>query len=219
MKAFKVILVGLAMFMLWACSQTVSSPDKDSRSDDDLSNIPGYHATGSSGSAKGSSANVISKSSSSTGGGVSSSSEIYPDDNGGDNGGSNVELSNLDVTQYMPDEKLDCDFTVDDDEWQIDYQNADTTVNALIEFKSDGYMWATISEEMKMQDSDECEENLLMFEFIAMLMDSAAQEQGRDDIKASAKCDGALLIADFAGRTEEKVTAADKQQAYDKICK
>ena len=218
MKALKVVLAGMAMSMLLACSQTVSSPDKDSRNDDDLSNIPGYHATGSSESAKGSSANVHIESSSSTGGGVSSSSEIYPDDNGGDNGG-NVNLSSLDVTQYVPDEKLDCNFTVDDDEWQIDYQMADTTVNAVIEFRPDGYMWATISEEIKMQDSDACEENLAMMEFVVLLMEAAAQEQGRDDIKASANCDGAVLTADFAGRTEEKVTAADKQQAYDKICK
>ena len=207
MKRMRIVLAGFALLLFGACSQTVSGSDKDSRGDD-LPPVPGFNTAKNQ-----SSANESSGSSSSRGGGLSSSSEIYPDDNGGGKG-----LSGLDVTQYMPDEKLDCDFTVDDDEWVIDYQRADTTVNAVIEFRPDGYMWATISEEMKMQDSAACEENLVMLEFVALLMEAAAQEQGRDDIKASAKCNGTLLTADFAGRTEEKVTAADKQEAFGKIC-
>ncbi len=213
MKTLKIFVVGLAMSMLWACSQTVSGSDKDSRSDD-LTSIPGYRPTDGKSPVNGNSANSNSTSSSSKGGGTSSSSEIYPDDNGGFN------FSGLDnVTQYTSEEKFDCNFTVDDDEWQIDYQNADTTINAVFEFRPDGYMWSTISGEMNMHDNDECEENLLMMEFIVELMEDAAQRQGRDDIKASVKCDGALLSLDFAGRTEEKVTDADKQETYDKICK
>ena len=82
-------------------------------------------------------------------------------------------------------------------------------------------MLAAVSFSMQscLHDNDECEENLLMMEFIVELMEDAAQRQGRDDIKASVKCDGALLSLDFAGRTEEKVTDADKQETYDKICK
>ena len=82
MKALRIVVVGLAMSMLWACSQTVSGSDKDSRGDDGLSDVPGYHPVDGKDSANGSSANGNTGSSSSRGGGLSSSSEIYPDDDG-----------------------------------------------------------------------------------------------------------------------------------------
>ena len=98
MKRMRIVLAGFALLLFGACSQTVSGSDKDSRGDD-LPPVPGFNTAKNQ-----SSANESSGSSSSKGGGLSSSSEIYPDDNGGGKG-----LSGLDVTQYMPDEKLDCD--------------------------------------------------------------------------------------------------------------
>ena len=80
MKLLKIALACSCLVLFWACSQTVSSPDKDSRGDDDLSNIPGFNQTGAKESAKGSSANVGSESSNSNGGGQSSESYDFPDD-------------------------------------------------------------------------------------------------------------------------------------------
>ena len=201
-----------AALAFWACSQTVSGPDKDSRSDD-LSNVPGFNPTENSESAKGSSANVVSGSSSSKGGGLSSSSEIYPDDDGDDNGG-DFDFSGLNVTQYVPDEKLDCNFTVDDDKWEIEYQEADTLLTAAIEFKSDGFMWVDMDMTQKMGSEDECEQSAALLSVIGLM----ATTEPDVPFEMSGSCDGAILTSKMKGRFEE-YTQEDKQEMYANVCK
>lgn len=141
MKLLKIALACSCLVLFWACSQSVSSPDKGSRGDDDLSNIPGFNQTGDKESAKGSSANVGSESSSSTGGGTSSESFDFPDDGWGDDwfsdfGGGSGDLSSgstgMDVTRYVPDQKMDCTFSLDDDEWHFETVEADSSVDVTI---------------------------------------------------------------------------------------
>ena len=195
-----------AALAFWACSQTVSSPDKDSRSDDDLSNVPGFHPTGDNEFVKGSSANMNLGSSSSRGGGLSSSSEIYPD-------GVDIDLSNLDVTQYIPDGKLDCKFTVDDDKWEVEYQQADTSMSAVVEFKSDGYMWVDMDMTQKVGSEDECEQSAALLSVFGLM---AATEPDVPFVM-SGSCDGAVLTSKVKGRFEE-YTQEDKQKMYANLC-
>ena len=119
MKLLKIALACSSLVLFWACSQSVSSPDKDSRGDDDLSDIPGFNQVGGNRSTKGSSANVGSESSSSTGGGTSSESFDFPDDGWGDDwfsdfGGGSANTSSgstgMDVTKFVPNQKMDCSF-------------------------------------------------------------------------------------------------------------
>ena len=215
MKKFFWLALSLgAAFAFWACSQTVSGSDNDVGN---ASNIPGFgtasSASNGSSDSKGNAGNVDSGQNKGTG-------DLEDDlwDDWDEDFFSSSQNSGFNAAQYLPEEKIDCNFTVDDDEWKIDYQKADTTVNALFEFKPDGYMWTTISEETNMQNSNECEERLAMMDSFVALIEAAAQEQGRDDLKASAGCEGSVLTTHFEGRTEEPVTAADKQEVYGKIC-
>ena len=209
MKALRIVVVGLAMSMLWACSQTVSGSDKDSRGDDGLSDVPGYHPVDGKDSANGSSANGNTGSSSSRGGGLSSSSEIYPDDDGGDS-----NSSGLDITRYIPNGKMDCKFTVDDDVWEMGYEGADTTMHAVIEYKPDGYVWVDCSGEEKTGSVDECEETAGVFQFLKMFAEASPEV----DMQMDAKCDGDRLTFSFKGRTDEKYTPESKQEDYNERC-
>ena len=219
MCLLKFVLACSSLVLFWACSQTVSGSD-DGGGKTSTDHVPGFGTLPTDSSAN-----------SGDGSGVGGDGRIGDNADGGQNAGAgdwggnwdddffgSNQGSDFDFTQYVPEKKFDCDFTVDDDKWEIDYQTTDTTVNAVFEYKPDGYMWSTVSEAVKMQDSQECEENYAMMEFVMMLMEAAAQEQGRDDIKVSANCEGALLTVDFAGRTEEKVTAEERQKAYERIC-
>ena len=115
MKLLKIALACSSLVLFWACSQSVSSPDKDSRGDDELSDIPGFNQTGGKESAKGSSANTNFDSSNSNSGGQSSESYDFPDDGWGDDwfsdfGGGSANTSSgstgMDVTKFVPENGL-----------------------------------------------------------------------------------------------------------------
>lgn len=214
MKLLKIALACSCLVLFWACSQSVSSPDKDSRGDDELLNIPGFNRTGDKESAKGSSANVGSESSNSNGGGQSSESYDFPDDGFESSSSGSSGKIGLDITQYMPDGKMDCKFTVDDDVWEMGYEGADTTMHAVIEYKPDGYVWVDLTAEYKMASSDECNETAGVFMFMKMLMEASPESQM--DIEAA--CDGSNLSTSFNGKTDEKYTPQSKQEDYNERC-
>ena len=215
MKALKIVAAGLAMLMLWACSQTVSGSDKDSRSDDALPSVPGYHPADGNSFANGSSANVNSGSSDSKGGGSSSSSEIYPDDGGDNDGSSASESSGIDVTQYLPDQKMDCKFSLEDNVWQFRTVEADSSVDITIDFKDNGDLWVDIVSEAPAESEEACEESAALIEFFGMM----AAASNETDMKMSASCDGSMFTMKVQGTADEKYTPEQKREMYSKMCK
>lgn len=211
MKVLRIIVASLALSMLWACSQTVSGSDKDSRSDDSLPLVPGYHPADGNGSTKGSSANGGIGSSSSKGGGLSSSAEIYPDDGGP----SSSESSGLDVTKYLPDQKMDCKFSLEDDEWRFQTVEADSTVDITLDFKDNGDLWVDITSEAPAESKEACEESVELINFIGMM--AAASDE--TDMKMSASCDGSMFSMKVQGTADEKYTPEQKREMYSNMCK
>lgn len=204
MKVFRIAVVGLAMSMFWACSQTVSGSDKDSRGEDSLPLVPGYHSVDGNGSANGSSANGGSGSSSSNGGGLSSSSEIYPDDDLG-----------LDVTKYLPNQKMDCKFSLEDNEWRFQTVEADSTVDITLDFKDNGDLWVDITSEAPAESAEACEESAALIAFFGTM----AAASNETDMKMSASCDGSMFTMKVQGTADEKYTPEQKREMYSNMCK
>ena len=223
MKLLKIALACSSLVLFWACSQTVSSPDKDSRGDDDLSDIPGFNQTGGNGSTKGSSANVGSESSSSTGGGTSSESFDFPDDGWGDDwfsdfGGGSANTSSgstgMDVTKFVPDQKMDCTFSLDDDEWHFETVEADSSVDVTIKFKDNGDLWFSIATEGKAQSEEECMQTAALLTVFGNM--AAASDE--TDMTMFATCEGDMLNMTAQGTADEKYTSEQKKEMYDRMC-
>lgn len=220
MKVLRIVAVGLAMSMLWACSQTVSGSDKDSRSDDTLPLVPGYHSADNNGSANGNSAKGNSGSSSSEGGGLSSSSESYPDDGGLDNGvvdlgSSSSSASGVNITQLISGKKMDCLFAETDDRWEYEINEADTTGTVVLEFREGNVLWVDSSIEQKYGSEAECKQNANMIAFIAMFLEESDEFQG--DMKLNGECTGSVLNTTMLG-TLENYTEQNRKDYYADIC-
>ncbi len=187
MKLLKIALACSSLVLFWACSQSVSSPDKDSRGDDDLSNIPGFNQTGDKESAKGSSANVGSEISSSTG---------------------------MDVTKFVPDQKMDCSFSLDDDVWHFEEVEADSSVDVTIKFKDNGDLWFSIATEGKAQSEEECMQTAALLTVFGTM--AAASDE--TDMTMFATCEGDMLNMTAQGTADEKYTSEQKKEMYDRMC-
>ena len=216
MKVLRIVAVGLAMSMLWACSQTVSGSDKDSRSDDTLPLVPGYHPADNNGSANGNSAKGNSGSSDSKGGTPGSSSDVYPDGDWGDDTGSSAsESSGVDITKYLPDQKMDCKFSLEDDVWQFQTVEADSSVDITIDFKDNGDLWVDITSEARAESAEACEESAALIAFFGTM----AAASNETDMKMSASCDGSMFTMKMQGTADEKYTPEQKREMYSNMCK
>ncbi len=223
MKLLKIVLACFCLALFWACSQTVSGSDKDSRGDDELSDVPGYHPTGDKGAAKGSSANLSSESSSSRGGGTSSESFDFPDDGWGDDwfsdfGGGSANTSSgstgMDVTKFVPDQKMDCSFSLDDDVWHFEEVEADSSVDVTIKFKDNGDLWFSIATEGKAQSEEECMQTAALLTVFGTM--AAASDE--TDMTMFATCEGDMLNMTAQGTADEKYTPEQKSEMYSKMC-
>jgi len=188
-----------AILAFWACSQTASG-SSDCGDEDWDKFIPGYHRTSNdttSGSGSQANSNVTGQSGQS---------------NGGDNTDSLQNL-NVDVTLKLPSEKIDCNFTVDDNEWDYHYQGVDTTMTAFIEFKSDGYMWVDMSITQKTGSEDECEQTASLLNLFGSIPD----EEPDAPLEVSGSCEGAFLTSKTKGRFGA-YSQGDKQMMHDSMC-
>lgn len=218
MSLLKNVLACLALILFWACSHNSAGTDEDS-----LSDIPGYHPSEDLEFAKGSSANVGSKSSSSTGGGTSSESFDFPDDGWGDDwfsdfGGGSANTSSgstgMDVTRYVPDQKIDCSFSIDDDVWHFEEAEADSSVDVTIKFKDNGDLWFSIASEGKAQSEEECMQTAALLTVFGTM--AAASDE--TDMTMFATCEGDILSMTAQGTADEKYTPEQKREMYGKMC-
>ena len=223
MKLLKIALACSSLVLFWSCSQSVSSPDKDNPGEDDLSNIPGFNQVGGNGSTKGSSANVGSESSSSTGGGTSSESFDFPDDGWGDDwfsdfGGGSANTSSgstgMDVTKFVPDQKMDCTFSLGDDVWHFEEVEADSSVDVTIKFKDNGDLWFSIATEGKAQSEEECMQTAALLTVFGTM----AATSDETDMTMFATCEGDMLNMTAQGTADEKYTSEQKKEMYDRMC-
>ena len=223
MRLLKVALACSCLVLFWACSQSVSSPDKDNPGEEDLSNIPGFNQTGDKESAKGNSANANFGSSNSNSGGQSSESYDFPDDGWGDDwfsdfGGSSTNTSSgstgMDVSNFVPDKKIDCSFSIDDDVWHFEEAEADSSVDVTIKFKDNGDLWFSIASEGKTQSEEECMQTAALL----TVFGSMAAASDETDMTMFATCEGDILSMTAQGTADEKYTSEQKKEMYDRMC-
>lgn len=225
MKSLKVVLAALACSLFWACSQTVSGSDNDSRSDDALQSVPGYHPTEDRDAANGGPANQGSSSSSAKASNPESSSDIYPDDDweeddwgddwGDDSGSTSPASSGLNVTKFVPDEKVDCTFSVDDDTWQFELAEADTLVDVTIKFKDNGDLWLGVTTEGETESEEECQQTAALLTVFGAM--AAASDE--TDMVVFGECDGSVFKMTMQGTADEKYTPESRSEMYEKVCK
>ena len=224
MKALGFFVTGLAVLMLWACSQTVSGSDDDSRSESNLPAIPGFvpvdNEAGNGGTVAGSSANGSLVSSSSNAGGINSSGDVYPDDDGDDNGGgdlgnSSSSASGMKLTQFISGGKMNCLFAETDDRWEYEINEADTTGTVALEFRDGNVLWIDSSVEQKYKSEAECKQNANMIAFLSMVFEESDEFQG--DLKLNGECTGSVLKTTMLG-TLENYTEQDRKNFYADIC-
>ena len=225
MKSLKVVLAALACSLFWACSQTVSGSDNDSQSDDALSSVPGYHPAEDRNSANGGKANQGSSSSSAKASNPESSSDIYPDDDwgdddwgddwGDDSGSTSPASSGLNVTKFVPDEKVDCTFSKDDDTWQFEMAEADTLIDVTIKFKDNGDLWLGVTTEGETESEEECQQSAALLTVIGAM--AAASEE--TDMVVFAECEGSVFKMTMQGTADEKYTPESRSEMYERVCK
>lgn len=223
MKKLLGFVLALSMaFAFMACSQTVSGSDDDGgKSADDF--IPGFNPTSSNSSVNSSGANSGKNdgSSASTGSSQSGGGDIWEDDTGDwddgwdDDSGNSSESSGLDVTKYLPDQKMDCKFSLEDDVWQFQNAEADSTMDMTIKFKDNGDLWFDLTSTGPAESEEACEESAALISVFG-LMAAASDET---DMIMTASCNGAMFSMKVQGTADEKYTPEQKQEMYADMCK
>jgi hypothetical protein len=208
-----VLALGTAL-AFWACDQTVSGSDDGGASND---YIPGFNPTSSNSPDNSSNSNPAGNggSSASMGSSESNGGDIWADDDDwDDDSGNSSASSGLDVTQYLPDQKMDCKFSIDDDTWQFQQAAADSSLDMTIKFKDNGDLWVDITGESRAESEDACEESAGLITFIGMM--AAASDE--TDMVMTASCDGDMLSMKMQGTADEKYTPEQKREMYAKMC-
>jgi len=210
------LTMGMA-FAFFACSQTVSGSDDNGGGTTDEF-IPGFRpASGDTPSSSGSMAN--SSGSNSGGNGGSSASPGSSQSGGGeiwtDDSDISSESSDLDVTKYMPDQKMDCTFSLEDDVWQFQNVEADSSVDMTLKFKDNGDLWLDIVTTAPAESEEECEKSAALLSVFGAL----AAASGETDMVMSGSCDGAMFTMKVQGTADEKYTPEQKREMYEKACK
>ena len=121
----------------------------------------------------------------------------------------------MDVTQYLPDQKMDCTFSIDDDVWQFEAAEADSSVDITLKFKDNGDLWMDIVSETPVETEEECEESAALFAFFGMM--AAASDE--TDMIMSATCEGKMFRMKVQGTADEKYTPEQKSEMYGRLCK
>ena len=220
MKKFFGFTLSLGMaFAFWACSQTVSGSDDSVKGSEQDDFIPGFNSPSSNSSGNSDKGNSAGKgNSSSSKGSNQSSSESWADDWDDDwfnDFGNSSASSGMDFAKYVPEEKLDCEFSVDDDTWQIKQVEADSSIDMTIKFKDNMDLWVSIVSEGKAESEEECQQSAALLSVFGAM--AAASDE--TDMTMFATCEGDKFKMTVQGTADEKYTPEQKSEMYSKICK
>lgn len=123
--------------------------------------------------------------------------------------------ASLDITRYIPDQKMDCKFSESDSVWRFETAEADTLINATIQFKNNGDLWGDLVMEARTQGEEECQQTAAIF----MVIGSMAEASDETDMVMLASCEGTLLNMTMQGTADEKYTAQSKSEMFAEMCK
>lgn len=184
---FAVAIISALCF--FACSQTIEAPSQDDDGE----------ALYSSSSQK----NNKAKSSNSKSSKHDEDDEFIEDDDSIISDSVQVTWTGIEFTG----EKRDCDFSVDDSVWTLDYTDSNSTSISYITFNKTAMEFKT-EIEAQYSDTDSCEQAIAIFYFTMMLIESKDLD---------AKCDNKTYSA-TGTIVDTTRTIRDKEDVYKQIC-